>query len=137
MSYEMLHDYFDGRLAPDEAARFERALDADPQLRERLRELRELDAALETLPGYRAPADFTARVLEAARRRRTPLVLRIALPLAAAAALLLAVFLAEPKTEEPLDYGAPDYVWEADVETYGSLALTDMEDLILAELEAS
>jgi len=137
MSHEKLHDYFDGELPADEAERFERALAGDPELSGHLRELRELDAALELLPGHRAPADFTARVLRASRRRLAPLVLRLAVPLAAAAALVLAVVLARPEEANGTSYGAPDYVWEADVETYGSLALTDMEDLILEELEAS
>ena len=29
------------------------------------------------------------------------------------------------------------YIWESDVETYGSLALTDLEDEILEEIEGT
>lgn len=129
-----LHDCLDGRLPPEERARFDRELAADPDLRERLRELREVDAVLGALPGHSAPADFTARVVRAARRRRTG-ILRLAMPLAAAAAVVLAVLLARtPEKPVPAEDG---YIWESDVETYGSLALTDLEDQILEELEGT
>jgi anti-sigma factor RsiW len=138
MSDDRLHDYFDGELTGEERVRFERALLGDAELRERLRELRELDEALLALPGHAAPADFTDRVVRAARRRGARL-LRLLLPLAAAAAVVLAVLVGS-RTDgraRPAEIEALDYVWEADVETYTSLALTDMEDLILAELEGS
>lgn len=134
-----LHDYFDGRLAPEETARFERALEADPELRERLHGLREMDAALGMLPGLAAPADFTARVARAALRRRGS-ILRFVLPLAAAAAVVLLALSLRPGRSGPMpppQEAAPEYVWESDVETYGSLALTDLEDQIVKELEGS
>jgi anti-sigma factor RsiW len=134
MSDERLHDYFDGHLPPEERSRFERDLAADPGLRERLRELREIDAALGTLPGHAASSDFTARVVRAARRRRFG-ILRLAMPLAAAAAVVLAVLLARtPEEPAPAEDG---YIWESDVETYGSLSLADLEDRILEELEGT
>jgi anti-sigma factor RsiW len=135
MDDERLHDYLDGELPPEERARFERELERDAGLRDRLRELRELDAALAALPGHAAPADFTARVVRAAERPRAGL-LRFVVPLAAAAAVALAVVLPR-RSSEPPPAEAPEYVWETDVETYGSLALTDMEDLILEELEGT
>jgi anti-sigma factor RsiW len=134
MDADHLHDYFDGRLAPDEKARFERRLAAEPELMDRLRELRELDAALGTLPGHAAPADFTARVARASRRRRGG-ILRIAIPLAAAAAVLVAVLLRQGSDQLP--QAEDRYIWETDVETYGSLSLTDLEDQILEELKGT
>lgn len=142
MNREQLHAYFDGELEPSEAARLEEALRSDPALAGELERLRALDGALGDLPGHEAPAEFTARVLAAARRRRRGLLVRLAVPLAAAAALALAVFL--PRPDHP---AAPeelfttqdhlDYVWEVDAETYGSFALSELEDAILAELEVS
>jgi anti-sigma factor RsiW len=136
-----LHAYFDGQLPPEERARFERALASDPALREGLRELRELDAALGALPGHAAPPGFSARVTRVARaRRRRGAILRLAIPLAAAAAALLAVVLDAVVPDRPAAEPAlveDAYIWEADIETYGSLALTDLEDQILEELEAS
>lgn len=136
MNDEMLHAYFDGQLPAEERARFERALATDPELARRMSDLRELDAALDTVPGHVASPDFTARVVRAAHRRRFR-ILRIAAPLAAAAAVTLAVLLARSPGRKPQQEEAAVYMWEADVETYGSLALTDLEDQILEELEGA
>lgn len=136
MSDERIHAYFDGQLPPEEKARFERELAADPRLSEGLRELRRLDEALGMLPGHAAPFDFTARVVRAARRRRAGTVLRILVPLAAAAAVAAAVFLPLRSTPPPPPQETA-YIWESDVETYGSLALTDLEDEILEEIEGT
>jgi anti-sigma factor RsiW len=138
---EAVHGYLDGRLSPAERERFKHALERDPALREEVRALREVDQALGLLPGHAAPSGFTARVARAARRRRGGL-LRLVLPLAAAAAAaLVAISLggngtSPPKPSPPAEEEVR-YVWESDVETYGSLALTDLEDQILAELEGS
>jgi anti-sigma factor RsiW len=135
MSDDRLHDYFDGEMTPEEAARFERALAADADLRERLRALRELDDALGGLPGAEPAAGFTGRVVRAARRPRAR-ILRFLAPLAAAAAVTFAVLaLRNGAVEAPAE--VPGYRWEADIETYGSLSLADAQDLILAELENS
>jgi len=135
MSDERLHEYFDGHLPPEERSRFERDLAADPDLRERLRELKEIDAALGTLPGHAAPPDFTQEVVRAARRRRMG-ILRFVMPLAAAAAaVVLAVLLT--RTSEKPPPAEEGYIWESDVETYGSLSLVDLEDQILEELEGT
>jgi anti-sigma factor RsiW len=136
MSDERLHGYFDGHLPAEERARFERELAADPRLSEGLRDLRELDEALGTLPGHHAPSDFTARVVRAVRRRRTGAILRLGVPLAAAAGVLIAVLFLRPSPEAPAQEEAA-YIWESDVETYGSLALTDLEDEILKEIEGT
>jgi anti-sigma factor RsiW len=137
MSDERLHEYLDGQLPPEEKARFERELAADPRLSDRLRELRELDLALGMLPGHSAPPDFTARVARAARRRRPGAILRLVVPFAAAAGVLVAVFLSTRPTAPPPAQEAAAYIWESDVETYGSLALTDLEDEILREIEGT
>jgi hypothetical protein len=39
-----------------------------------------------------------------------------------------------PEAAAPFEDG---YTWETDEETYGSLALTDLEDLILEELKGT
>jgi anti-sigma factor RsiW len=130
-----LHDFLDGRLPPEDRARLERELAADPLLSDRLRELRALDAAIAALPGHAAPPDFTARVVRAARKRRLR-ILRLVMPLAGvAAAVLLVVFFA--RTPERPAPAQDAYLWEWDHETYGSLALTDLEDQILEELEGT
>lgn len=138
MSDERIHAYFDGQLPPEEKARFERELAADPALREQLAHLRELDAALGTLPGHAAPGDFTARVVRAAHRRPAGAILRLLVPLAAAASIAMAVLLLWPSAQpKPPAQEAAAYIWESDVETYGSLALTDLEDEILKEIEGT
>lgn len=137
MSDERLHEYLDGQLSPEEAARLERELDTDAALREQLAGLRDLDAALDALPGHAAPTDFTARVVHAVRRRRRGALVRILLPLAAAAgiaAIALRLLSGDPA---PPGREAAAYTWESDVETYGSLALTDLEDEILEEIEGT
>ena len=138
---ELLHAYLDGELDAAETAAFQTEVARDPALRSELEALRAIDNALETLPGHMAPADFTDRVVAAAGKPRGLLV-RLALPLAAAAALALAVFVprgpdavgtADPfTTEEHLDY-----VWETDAETFGSLSLDELEGQILRELESA
>jgi anti-sigma factor RsiW len=136
MSDERIHEYLDAALPPDEMARFERELASDAGLSDRLRELRELDAALGMLPGHVAPADFTARVARASRRPRASVLLRLVVPLAAAAGVAVAVLLARP-SDAPASRTEAAYIWERDVETYGSLALTDLEDEILEEIEGT
>ncbi|MCZ6573335.1 MAG: zf-HC2 domain-containing protein [Planctomycetota bacterium] len=138
MNKELLYAYLDGELNPEEAARLEARLAADSTLAEELAALRQVDAALDALPGHEVSDDFTERVAAAARPRRG-ILLRLGLPLAAAAALALAVFL--PSDEPPVVSSDPfsteeyiDYVWEADAETYGSLSLNELEGQILEEL---
>lgn len=138
MSDELLHAYYDGELSGEEAARFERALAADPALAARLRELRSLDEALDVLPGHRPDPEFRDRVLARARGGRRGRVVALLAPLAAAAAVLLAVVLAEaPPSGSDTEIVGFDYAWEADAETFGSLSLQDLEDEILEELDAT
>jgi anti-sigma factor RsiW len=138
MSHELLHAYFDGELSGEEAARFERALAADPALAARLQELRSLDDALEVLPVHVAAPTFGDRVLARARRARRGRIVTLLAPLAAAAAVLVAVLLA-PDTEISGvgDMEIVDYAWEADADTFGSFSLQDLEAEILEELDAT
>ncbi|MHC4932930.1 MAG: anti-sigma factor family protein [Planctomycetota bacterium] len=131
MNREHLYAYLDGELPPGDRARFEQKLAADASLAAELERVRFADRALDTLPGHDAPADFTRRVLLAARR---------GVPLAAAAAILVAVLFSQSSTPgERHDVFSTqdhlDYVWEVDAETYGSMTLEDLEDQILEELE--
>jgi anti-sigma factor RsiW len=140
MNREHLYAYLDGELPPGDRARFEQKLAADASLAAELERVRFADRALDTLPGHDAPADFTRRVLLAARRGRRGRLLRIAVPLAAAAAILVAVLFSQSSTPgERHDVFSTqdhlDYVWEVDAETYGSMTLEDLEDQILEELE--
>ena len=138
MSHELLHAYFDGELSGEEAARFERALAADPVLAARLQELKSLDDALDVLPGHAAAPPFLDRVLARARRARRGRIVGLLAPLAAAAAVLVAVLLApESQTNGVGDTEIVDYAWEADADTFGSLSLQDLEAEILEELDAT
>jgi anti-sigma factor RsiW len=135
--HELLHAYFDGELSAEEAARFERALAADPALAARLQELKGVDDALDVLPGHTASPEFSERVLARARKARRGRIVGLLAPLAAAAAVLLAVLLA-PETEvDIIPTEMVDYAWEADADTFGSLSLHDLEAEILEELDAT
>lgn len=137
--HDLLHAYFDGELPAEEAARFERALAADPTLVARLQELKSLDGALDVLPGHTAPPAFDAQVLARARRARRGRIVGLLAPLAAAAAVLLAVLLT-PETEDNdglIDTEIVGYAWEADADTFGSLSLHDLEAEILEALDAT
>ncbi|MHC4819239.1 MAG: anti-sigma factor family protein [Planctomycetota bacterium] len=135
---ELLHAYFDGELSAEEAARFERALATDPTLAARLRELKGLDDALDILPGHAATPAFGDRVLVRARRARRGRIVTLLAPLAAAAAVLVAVLLApESEVNGGIDIEIVGYAWEADADTFGSLSLDDLEAEILEELDAT
>lgn len=136
--HELLHAYFDGELSADEAARFEHALATDPTLAARLQELKRLDDALDVLPGHSAAPAFDDRVLARARRARRGRIVGLLAPLAAAAAVLLAVLLTpEAEVEGVSDAEVVGYAWEADADTFGSLAPRDLEAEILEELDAT
>ena len=140
-----LHAYLDGELAAEEAARVEGALARDPELAAELEAWRGVDGALGLLEGAPPQAGFTDRVLVALRRaQRRGLMLRLALPLAAAAALTLAVIL--PGQWRSGDRGAVEefranehlnYLWESDAETFGSLSIGELEEEILEGLDSA
>jgi len=139
-----LHAYLDGELSPEEAARVEGALAGDPALAAELEVLRDLDGALGLLEGHPGPpVGFTPRVVAAARRgRRRGALARLALPLAAAAALMLAVIMPErPGSRGAVEDFSSDehinYVWESDAETFGSLSIGELEEEILEGLDSA
>jgi len=165
MNPELLHAYFDGALDADQTAEVERALAAEPSLRAQLDTIGDVDGALtmlgevevddaftdrvmrgihvdgalDLLPGHEATPGFAERVVRATRRRG--LLLRLGVPIAAAAAAVLIAVVA--LRDEPDPSGGPDdvpvaeYRWEVDTEVFDSLDLHDLEDEILNELEAT
>ena len=143
MNEEMLHAYVDGELAPSEAAQVERAVAADPAAAARLRALVALDDALGLLPGVSdVPPGFTDAVVRRARASRRGRLVRWLAPVGIAAAVLaaaLASLRSEPATPaevfDEADY--VDYRWEVDTDTFGSLAVSDLESEILKELRPS
>lgn len=139
MNTEQLHAYLDGELTPEEVASVEAELARNPALAAELEVLRGVDGALSTLDGHDAPDDFVERVV-AATHRRPSLLLRLALPIGVAAALVLAVFL-PPSDRQAGDRKASEetytYVWESDAETFGSMSLGELEDDILKGLDAA
>jgi len=139
MNRDTLHALFDGELPPDEAARARDALRADPDAEAELRALEAAHEALDALPAAAAPPGLAARVLARARRRAR--LVRLAAPTAAAAAALLLTLLLRPGAPGGAAgegaREAPEYFWEGDVDTYGSLALRDLAAEVLEELEAS
>jgi len=143
MNEEMLHAYVDGELSPEEAARVERAAAADPAVGERLRELVAVDDAIGLLPGLEgASPGFASEVVRRAGAHRRGRLLRWAAPIAAAAAVVAAaVLLVQHEPAPPADaFDEADYVdyrWEVDTDTFGSLAVTDLESEILKELRSS
>ncbi|MDH3590825.1 MAG: hypothetical protein OER88_03045 [Planctomycetota bacterium] len=142
MNDEMLHAYFDGELNEVDTAKVEHRISVDADAARRYAELKAVHAALDGLEGWAGPAQFTDDVCAAARPRRGTL-LRWALPLAVAAAAVFGLSVLfgggnGPDSETVIDQqDYIEYVWEADAETYGSLALDDLEAQILEELEAT
>jgi anti-sigma factor RsiW len=67
---ELLSAYLDGRLSPDERARVDDLLAAQPAARKLLEELRSVGAALKSLPRQKLGEDLSESVLEIAQRRK-------------------------------------------------------------------
>ncbi|HHS97901.1 MAG TPA: hypothetical protein ENK08_08390 [Chloroflexi bacterium] len=86
---ELLSAYLDGELNPKERARLEARLAADPDLRERLEELRRTIALVRGLPRVKAPRNFllTPEMVAPARRRPVLLGRRLAPVLTLATAM--------------------------------------------------
>jgi hypothetical protein len=93
---DLLRAHVEGRLDAADGDRLRARLDADPALRELLAEYRAVHAATAAAPPPASGATFEGVLARAAPRR----VWRIAIPLAAAAALVLALQTGEP--QEPL-----------------------------------
>lgn len=143
MNEEMLHAYVDGELSPPDAARVKEAAAENPAVAERLRALVALDDALGLLPGVaEVSPGFTDNVVRRAGASRRGRMLRWLAPMGIAAAIFAAV-LSTLHSEPPApaevfdeaDY--VDYRWEVDTDTFGSLAVSDLESEILKELRSS
>ena len=96
---DMLSAYFDGELSPAEAARVERRIADDPAWAAAMAELRSLDGVLDAYECPAMPRGLPSRIVAAARRLDRPVwvrALRLAGPMAAAAAVVLAVVLVGP-----------------------------------------
>lgn len=95
VDWDDLSAYFDNELAPDRAAEIRRLLQTDALWKEAYLELADVQNAMDSVEAPAAPQGLDARIVQHARRagRVSPLawVLRIAAPLAAAAAIVLAV----------------------------------------------
>ncbi|MEE8104557.1 MAG: zf-HC2 domain-containing protein [Planctomycetota bacterium] len=135
-----LHAYLDGELSADERVAFERELEQSDELRAALAVLRGVDDAIGSLPATEPSEGFARRVTGAAKARKPMAVLLRFVPLAAAAALMFAVypFHGEPT---PRPDSAPeiseylDYVWEDDDDVYDGLSPSEAD--VLEALDAT
>jgi anti-sigma factor RsiW len=71
-SEELLSAYLDDELSSEERQRVEQLLDEQPQLQQRLAELRALGGQLQNLPRYALGKDAAARILQAVAQAPTP-----------------------------------------------------------------
>ncbi len=69
---ELLSSYLDGALPPEQIARLERRLGADPELRAALEALQQTRALLRRLPRRRVPRNFTLSPQKVAKRPPLP-----------------------------------------------------------------
>ena len=142
MNEEILHAYLDGELPEPERIRFEQELASDAELAARYDQLCALHASLDLLPSMESTLDARA-LLRSERRRRAGRILRLAAPLAAAAAALAFVLVprAAPDSTAEAVFSVEEQVryvyWETDDETYGSGDLSELEGEILEALEPS
>ena len=143
MNESMLHAYLDGELNAEDTKIVEAALASDPHWAAEYEALVAVDDAIGTLPGLEVGAEFDALAKVPAKAPRMGRLVRMVVPLAAAAAALAFVWM-PPKVQEtaPVDVFSQEEVvqyvyWEADADTYGSGDLQSLEDAIVAELEAS
>ena len=138
MKPETLSAYLDGELSPEEAARVEQALRADPALEAELTTLRAVDRALDVLPGCEAPDDLEQRVRAALATRRRGRLIMLVSAAAAAAAILVAVLLTQGGAEQtrglPEVPVATEYEWEFDEDLYQCMGLDAIEEAVLEEL---
>jgi hypothetical protein len=116
---EILSEYLDGELAPEQRARVEKWLAGDARARKLLDELRMVGGALRALPRRNLGADLSRDVVEAAQRRILPLqparrasrqVLRrrAVVGLSAAAAAVAVLVIAELRSPPPVPGGGAD-----------------------------
>lgn len=108
MNDDRISAYLDGTLASDDRAAFERDLAVDPHLAESLTAVAEVRDTLRSLAWHEPPTGFTDRLLAAGATYEEP---RVVAPRrvrswaavgAAAAAVSLAVFVAEDSDRSPV-----------------------------------
>ncbi len=108
MNDDRISAYLDGALAPDDRAAFERDLAADPRLVETLTAVATVRTTLRSLPWHEPPNGFADRLLAAGAAHEESRVVaqrRVrswAAIGAAAAAVSLAVFVAEDSDRSPV-----------------------------------
>lgn len=110
---EELVAWMDGELPPDQAARVAGLVRQDPPWQATYREFLAVDAALDRLEVPPPSAHLTDRIVRAARRRQMAgRVFRALAPLAAAAAIILAVWLGS-RGPEPVAPSVEQIIAEA------------------------
>ncbi len=140
MKPETLSAYLDGELSPEETARVEQALRADPALEAELTTLRAVDGALDVLPGCSAPDDLEQRVRAALTTRRRGRLVMLVSAVAAAAAILVAALLWQGAGDQAgglpeNQFATPgEYEWEFDEDLYQCMGLDSIEEAVLEEL---
>ncbi len=143
MKPETLSAYLDDELSPEEAARVEEALRADPPLEAELTTLRAVDRALDVLPGCEAPDDLEQKVRAALATRRRGRLITLVSAVAAAAAILVAVLLSQGTGDQAgglpeNQFATPvEYEWEYDEDLYQCMGLDSIEEAVLEELETT
>ena len=94
---EELSAWLDGELEPSAAGRVERMVATDPDWRATHEQFLAVDAAMKLLPPARPRRDLADRIVSRAfRRRRVVRAVAVAVPLAAAAGIIVAILLAWP-----------------------------------------
>jgi hypothetical protein len=141
---ELLSAYLDRELSPDERAAMDRLLERSPEARERLRELDVTSRLVRRLPNQGVATDLAEAVIDRLRsesllrpppvepaRRSRGLSWRISGPLAAAAMLLIAVWMmykpdrtSHPPIHPPIDLA------NAASDRWGQLKVGDFFDLV-------
>ena len=99
---EQLSAWMDGELDASAAERVARLVREDPAWRASHEEFRAVDSALDVCSPVGPRRDLTEQIVQAARRQRLwRRVAAIAAPLAAAAAMVIAVYVARPREQAP------------------------------------
>ena len=101
---EELSAWMDGELDTPAAERVARLVREDPRWRATFEQFRAVDASLAASPPASPAGDLADRITAAAYRRRVwARAARIAAPAAAAAAIVLAVYLGRPRPLSPVE----------------------------------
>ena len=141
---EMLVAYLDGAVSPAEAETVQDALQADPQLRRQAELLAQTWDLLGAAGDPPVRPDLADRIVAAAERAMPGLrirraVVRLAAPLAAAAAITFAVWFAWPDRDEPATFhqelGITPELEEAIVRNLDLLKAIEQDAALLEEAE--